>query len=407
MATFRAVILRGNRQTRTDGLTNVKIRLYHNGTIQYISTDLYVSEANFKNGQLSGDNSAFVNGRIADYMKMYSDRYLALGDQSDDMTAGQVRDKILTRDKSDRIDFLAFARGYLQQMDTDGRRGTVRGIRGLIYNLELYTDALNFQQINAAWLDGFARWMYSRGVGNAVINYMVYLRSIFNRGRDHYNDEDRGIIRIPNYPFKKYRMPKKAVNTGENALTVDQLKTLLNFAAVYPRQQLAVDVCRIMICLMGLNAVDVYNLKAIKKGRIIYARSKTGHRFSVRVEPELLDCLKRRKGAEYLFNFRQQYGNDADFCKAVNKGLASICRAIHIKAIQEDKKTDWPAMITTNWIRHTWATIARNDCGISKDDVALCLGHKDRDNAVTDIYIRYDHTIQDKTNRAVLDKIFK
>jgi hypothetical protein len=37
----------------------------------------------------------------------------------------------------------------------------------------------------------------------------------------------------------------------------------------------------------------------------------------------------------------------------------------------------------------------------------LCLGHKDMDNRVTDIYIRYDHTIQDAANRKVLDKLFK
>ncbi|RLA75485.1 MAG: hypothetical protein DRG30_04440 [Epsilonproteobacteria bacterium] len=59
--------------------------------------------------------------------------------------------------------------------------------------------------------------------------------------------------------------------------------------------------------------------------------------------------------------------------------------------------------VTTKWARHTWATIARNDCRINKDDIALCLGHQDIDNQVTDMYIKYDYSIIDDSNRKVID----
>ena len=39
MATFKPVILKGGRHFKADGTTNIKIRLYHNGTVQYISTE--------------------------------------------------------------------------------------------------------------------------------------------------------------------------------------------------------------------------------------------------------------------------------------------------------------------------------------------------------------------------------
>jgi len=61
--------------------------------------------------------------------------------------------------------------------------------------------------------------------------------------------------------------------------------------------------------------------------------------------------------------------------------------------------------VTTKWARHTWATIARNECRINKDDVALCLGHEDSDNKVTDMYIKYDYSIIDESNRKVIDFI--
>jgi hypothetical protein len=81
--------------------------------------------------------------------------------------------------------------------------------------------------------------------------------------------------------------------------------------------------------------------------------------------------------------------------------LKSICKNIR----KSEKQPDFPAKITTNWARHTWATIARNNCRIPKHDVALCLGHEDTNNRVTDMYIKYDYTIIDEANRKVIDII--
>jgi hypothetical protein len=32
------------------------------------------------------------------------------------------------------------------------------------------------------------------------------LRTLFNAAREKYNDEDLGIVKIPHYPFKKYKV---------------------------------------------------------------------------------------------------------------------------------------------------------------------------------------------------------
>lgn len=55
--------------------------------------------------------------------------------------------------------------------------------------------------------------------------------------------------------------------------------------------------------------------------------------------------------------------------------------------------------------RHSWATIARNDCGISMDDVAMALNHKSGHD-VTDAYIKNDWSKIDKVNRKVIDIVF-
>lgn len=53
-----------------------------------------------------------------------------------------------------------------------------------------------------------------------------------------------------------------------------------------------------------------------------------------------------------------------------------------------------------------WATLARNECGISRDDVAEALNHARRgSDRVTDIYIERDFTRVWEANRKVLDLV--
>ena len=48
MATFKAVVFQGGRHLKKDGTTNVKIRVYHNSSAQYIPTEYFI-EPNLMN----------------------------------------------------------------------------------------------------------------------------------------------------------------------------------------------------------------------------------------------------------------------------------------------------------------------------------------------------------------------
>ena len=52
--------------------------------------------------------------------------------------------------------------------------------------------------------------------------------------------------------------------------------------------------------------------------------------------------------------------------------------------------------------RHSFATIARNDCNVSKDDIGLCLNHSSG-GSITDVYIKKDFTRIDEVIRTVVD----
>ena len=74
--------------------------------------------------------------------------------------------------------------------------------------------------------------------------------------------------------------------------------------------------------------------------------------------------------------------------------MKSLCKAAELSGI------------TFDWVRHSFASIARNDCRLSKDDVALALNHVDNGHSVTDIYIAKDWSIVDEVQDAVIAKMY-
>ena len=83
----------------------------------------------------------------------------------------------------------------------------------------------------------------------------------------------------------------------------------------------------------------------------------------------------------------QNYADADGLVKRVGRGLRSISEDLGVK-------------ITWYAARHTWATLARNECGYSIDDIAFALNHSS--GRVTDKYIRKDYSLIDKMNERVI-----
>jgi hypothetical protein len=415
MATFKAVVLSGANHLKSDNTTNIKIRVTHNQKAEYISTDLYVNPVNFKNGTgtASGLNSAFINMRTTDYIGQYQRRYLKLGDLAEKLTVKELKAEIL-KENIEQIDFLKFAENYRKQLIEDEKFGSERAVRGLLTNLKKYRSDIRFSDITSKFLEDFERYLNKQGIHQAVETYMSRFRVIFNKGREFYNDEDRGILKITNYPFKKYKVTrakdkgKPRTTAKDNSLTLSQLKKLIEYKPTGKRETLAQNIFLLMVCLIGPNTKDMFFLpKPNRAGRVVYNRFKTGKEFSVKFEPEAAKYASLYPGTGKLIGASDEYTDYLNFQKAINTGLKLICSNIRKEEIKEMGYSDWPEKFTSNWGRHSWATIARNNCRVSKDDVALCLGHEDADNRVTDMYIKYDHSIVDEANRKVIDLIFQ
>ena len=404
MTTFKAVIFKGKNQTKADGTSNIKIRITHKRKADYIPTDLYVfvDDMNIATGWAkSGANKEFINYRITTLINQYQQKDIQLGDQRNFMTVSEIKEHLLQgKSSAKEIDFFEFAEKFIKGVKT---KGTADQYVATIASLKNFNgEKLPVTEITLKFLLRYEKYLQDRGVKNGVINYMRTFRSLFNKCRDYYNDEDRGRLLIQHYPFKKYVFPKRTSQAKEHVLTLKELRKIIGYKPINAKELFAKDMFLLMIYLIGIEAKDLFYLGKPKNGRLEYDRFKTGKLYSIKPEPEALEIINRYEGKELLLNLSERFVHHKSFYRTVNNYLTGE-KPHEIDGILP--KIGIKKEVTSKWARHTWATIARNECRISKDDVALCLGHEDIDNQVTDMYVKYDYRIIDESNRKVLNKI--
>lgn len=414
MATFRAVVL--PHQKRQDNTYNIKIRVSHLRETRYIATPWYISERDLnKHFEIASYRYLdLTNGLI----RKYTDLYDSFGDSVRYMSAAELVEKIEGAEESKKpfhLDFVQYVRDYIENLKTQGKSGTASNYRAAINSLVRYAgkESIDIKEVTTKFIDGWLRWIVKQPTpkgkcgGRAPSLYAAALRAMHNRAKVEFNDEDAGIIRIGNSPFAKATIPKPPV-TRKRALTVEQLRAL---AALPDRPEsnsrvnrfnFARDVFMLSFFLVGMNAVDLFNVTDYDGERLTYQRTKTRTRradqaeISIRVEPEarpLLEKFLNRRG-DRVFRFYRLYSSPNTFNAALSKGLKQVGAAIGV-----DDLEFYAA-------RHSWATIALNDANVNKYTVHEALNHVDPAMKVTDIYLRKSWDKIDRANRAVIDFVF-
>ena len=240
---------------------------------------------------------------------------------------------------------------------------------------------LQFDDITVGWLQKFEKWLTNDcPSANARAIHLRNLRAVFNMAID---DE-----LTTNYPFRKFKITKEA--TRKRALTVEQIHSLMTMK-IKPSQKRYVDTFMLMIYLMGINAVDLLTAKPsqIVNGRLEYKRAKTKTLYSIKLEPEALEIIKRYKGKKYLLKFCDNVKNYKDFLKRMNICLGKLIDGC-----------------TTYYARHSVATIAA-EIDIPLDTIARMLGHTDPARRITLVYVDFNQQKIDEANRKVIDYILK
>ena len=119
----------------------------------------------------------------------------------------------------------------------------------------------------------------------------------------------------------------------------------------------------------------------------------------MRIEPIIEPLIEKYMSDErdpYLFNFHKRYSSADSFNANANNGIKKICENMGIS------KEDWYCVYS---FRHTWGTVAQNDCGASISEVGFAMNHSHR-HTVTRGYIKMDFSPAWELNAKVIDFIF-
>lgn len=401
MTTFKTVV----RKKRADGFYPVYIRVVHRSRMGYIKTDKVVTD---KQIMKSGDiKDAFVNDYCSHEILRYTDMM-----NRKDVSRYSVMELIeyLTR-VSDEVCFSDYATQFIDRLSVGNAR-TARNYRLAVNHLERYvgTNQIMFSLLTTTVL---RKWIESLSQPHrAKEMYPTCVRQIFKKAMIELNDEERGILPIKFNPWLKISIPKSDT-TAQRGISAEACREFFGRPLPHTKMiastpELGRDVALMSLCIGGINSIDLYELKKTDyhDGKICYKRAKTRHSrrdeayIEMRIEPYIQSVfdkyLSKEKSDEYLFNFHHRYKNSDSFNANVNIGIRKICEDMGMK------KEDYYCFYT---FRHTWGTIAQNDCDANLYDVAFGLNHSQGLN-VTRGYVKIDFTPAWKLNAKVINFIF-
>jgi integrase len=402
MATFKTVV----QKQRPDGYWLVYIRVTHNRKVAFIRTDKFVKSSGLERGTKNVKDPYVLRQttqRITGWLEQLN-KY--------DTHLWSVQDIVeFCRKGEEDVSFSQYARKHHDRMYNNGQERNARNYELAYQHLERFagTTDVKFSQLTSTFVN---QWIESlAGTKRAKEMYPVCVRQIFKEACKELNDYDTGLIRIKTNPWVKVEIPH-ADRPEKLAITPEECRAF--FSAPIPESKLKSpltefgrDVAFLVFCLAGINTVDLYELKKSDyyDGVIHYHRAKTkkfradGAYMEMRVPgiaQATFDKYLNHGKSDYLFNFHERLTSSDSFSANVNIGIRRLCASMGIP-----KERDYCVYT----FRHTWGTIAQNDCGASISDVAFAMNHASG-HKVTRGYIKLDFTPAWELNEKVLDLVF-
>lgn len=417
MATLKQIILPHHK--KEDNTWNVKIRLTHKRKSTYMDTNYFVSSKQLNKSFALKDT--FILKKVLDEVEAYRNKLNDFGSKYDYLDVWQLAEKLneieetkLGNIKPDDINVISFGRNRINELRELKRTSSAGNMTTVVNSLEDYfkSDFVPITAITAKMLTKYELYLkrpralkrynqFSELVttnepgltDNGIHCHFRDLRILFNNIKDHYNDDDLGIVVVKHYPFKKFKI-KRYKPRRKRKLTIAQVQAIRDFVAPKDsRIELAKELFMLSFYLCGMNAVDIYKMRASTTApkRIDYSRSKTASRrtddafISINLIKEARSIFMKYAGA-----LSERYSDHRTLDQAIAYGMRAIGKMLKI------------ANLEFYDARHAFADFARNKCRFSVDDIALALNHIDDDNFVTDLYLSKDWSIIDEIQASVI-----
>ena len=323
-------------------------------------------------------------------------------------TATQIKNKVIAYLDPEVNKKDLFINRYIEYMNSRSAQRTREIYETTLKKMRSFdskVDTYSFEDISKDWLKRLDFELIKQGLRKNSRN--IHFRNI----RAVFNDAIDNEI-TTHYPMRTFDINPE--QTEKRSLTIENLRTLFNYN-VEPWQQKYLDYFKLTFYLIGINPADILSCTDdnVVEGRLLYRRKKTGRLYSIRIEPEALEIIKKYRGKERLVNFSEKMKSYKQFIGKANKGLKTIGPISKIKNLNK-KPNDFQKeyhkayngifpSISLYWARHTWATIAFS-IGIPEEIIAEALGHS-HGNRTTAIYIDKSVANIDAANRKVLDYV--
>lgn len=258
------------------------------------------------------------------------------------------------------------------------KRGKSRGTQQLFHYTQQhvlhYMGNRRVQDIDERWIKGYRDALLAEKSPNTVRQDMTRLFRALTIAMDE------GVI--TRHPGRGIKKPVARVR--KKALAVEDLRELRDMTLPNAAKRRARDLFMLQFYLIGINLADLYSAVSLTSGRLEYVRHKTKVPYSIKVEPEAMALIERLKGDGALVDI--PYKSHVAAVSSITGCLQRIRPGL-----------------STNWARHTWATIAA-EIGIPIETISHALGHQ-IGSPVTAIYIAFNQKKVDEANRRVIDYV--
>lgn len=377
------------KKKRKDNTFNVKIIITYKRKRKMLPTSFYVTKLDLtRGGKIK--NQQILDG-INKIIQTYKSKINTMGVEFGNITLEQIV-KNLKEEKCD-CDFFV----YTDLISKEKKEKTKNNYIFVASVVEKYigTKNLDMRLMDYSFFCDIEKFVTKRYNPGTVQIIMTYLKVIYKSAVIYFNNEHEQVLStyvLTAYTYRnKYEPEKRAVG-------IETIKKIYSLELINKRVELARDLFILSFCLLGMNLIDMFNCEKCEQ-TIKYNRTKTkdSRSDSAYIEVEIDDRVKhivdKYRGKNKMFCFSEVYKNYYPFKNAVSYGMSKLSLLVGKK-------------LTFYSARHSFATIAYNDCGIDKFTVHKMLNHIDNGTKITDVYIKTDFKKINEANKKILDLLF-
>lgn len=405
------------RRAKRNGLFPLRFVFRKNTTVAYYSTGIEIAESQWRRGEIvNHPNSMILNCFLSEkkneLQKAIYEHTLrgdfvckSARDCVDillsiiDKDAAEQRDKAERAHSSAKNNFSLFFLSYANTKKENTRNlylATFSKLKCYCDSISVDITKLTFESVDVDWLNGFISFCAKTQQINTQSRHLRDIRAVFNAARE------QGLTNA--YPFGKNKIIILVAETKDKSYDSKELKRLFSVKNLSPKEQEAVDIFKLMVMLVGINPVDLVELKEVTKGRINYYRTKTVNSriqrlVSIKIEPEAMRIINKYKGDHYLLNIKERYPKYKTYFNIYGKLLKTIG---HDLATRKDQKGQgmFPD-ISWGSARTSWSTICQEELDAGRDLINAALGHQINDVTSTYLRTKWQRKIDDYNRKLI------